>query len=299
MSHLVAAALRVLRRRPGSWIAGLLLGTLALTSLGSAALAHRADSATAPGTPLAAVQLCTASSDVTGCRGRAVTPRQQEDVRRLLEGLRPGVGAIDYVSAQEGKRRFDTVQRGSEPHADVAVDQIAPAFHVALDDPSDVARVRADLDGLPGVQRVLNITPQSAYAADGLTRLMWAGLGLTAVLSTAWMLGSAATVAHLALVVRRRLQIAREAGARPGRLRAPFRIAAAATAVAAATVASGLLFALVQWVLPRLDASHGGVVAALARLDGGDVLHALPWVWALAALGVLPGVLASRRHVRP
>lgn len=292
MRFTLAAARRMLRQHAGALLGLALIAGLTLSGVAIGVLAHRAaqqTSANQPG-PHATVVLCGDRSAASSCSAGAATAAQRSDVDRVLgaAGAVRSHALVPAAAAASRARTIDApVQSGPAAFAD--------SYDVTLTSPRQYDALTGDVDGLPGVDRVVDRRTTTAGTRDDLRALRWGAAGVAVLGALLWTLLGAAVVRGLADATRHRIAIARDVGATARALRAPLVLAVALPAVLGAALAGGASVAAVTLG----EGASSAAVAALGRLDGGDVVRTLPWIVVPAVLaGVWPGAFSARRRVR-
>jgi cell division transport system permease protein len=227
-----------------------------------------------------------------------VTDEQRTDIRSTLRGL-PVVRDVQYESRREAYRRY-LLQFKDQPEllAVASEETLSESYRVKLHDPTQYATVASALDGVPGIDEVVDQKAILDKLFGVLTGLRNAALALAAVQLIAAALLISNTIRVTAHARRHETAIMRLVGATRLQVQLPFLIEGVVAGLAGSIIAVGLLAAGKGLVLDR----------ALRPLFGGGVLPQIHWsdialqLPVLAALGVAiagsASLLTARRYVR-
>ncbi|WP_432547953.1 permease-like cell division protein FtsX [Kineococcus sp. SYSU DK004] len=242
--------------------------------------------------------LCGPESLPANCPAGAVTAAQRDAVRAELTtgSLAPLVDEVFYESQAQAYDNF--VEQVDPTLAEnVTPDQLPESFRVRLVEPDRYDEVRQAFVGYPGVEDVPDqraVLGPLFSALDGATLV---ALVLAALMLVCAVLLVSTTIRLAAFSRRREVGIMRLVGASRWLILLPFVLEGIIATVLGAALASGALWALVEFGLGEVQ----------ARPDFTTRLVAVPEVlWptmpAMFAVGVLLAVLASlvslRRHLR-
>ena len=227
-----------------------------------------------------------------------VSDEQRRDIRSQILAL-PVVDRVSYESQQEAYRRY-LLQFKDQPDLLAAASQsdLPESYRVKLKDPTQFATVASALNGVPGVEEVVDQKAILDKLFGVLNGLRNAALALAAVQLIAAALLISNTVRVSAFARRQETAIMRLVGATRLQIQLPFLLEGVVAGLAGALVAVGILAGGKAFVLDRaLQPLFGGGV--LPTIHWSDVLAQLP---VLTALGVLISAVASlltaRRYAR-
>jgi cell division transport system permease protein len=227
-----------------------------------------------------------------------VTDQQRTDVESALRAL-PVVRDVGYETKAEALRRYQ-LQYENQPDLLAAgtLDNLPESFRVKLHDPTQFETVRSAIDGMPGIDEVVDQKAVLDKLFGVLGGLRDAALALAVIQLVAAALLISNTVRLTAFARRQETALMRLVGASRLQIQLPFLIEGAVAGLAGAVIAVGIL-AVGKSVL--LDGK-------LAPLFGSGVLPVVHWssvavqLPVLAVCGVLiagaASLLTVRRYVR-
>jgi cell division transport system permease protein len=227
-----------------------------------------------------------------------VTDQQRSEVQSVLRGL-PVVRDVTYESKEEAYRRY-LLQFKDQPDllAVATVDDLPESYRVKLRDPTQFAAVASAVDGLPGIDQVVD---QKAIL-DKLFGVLGGLRDAAIVLALAQLVAAALLIANTvrmtAFARRQETSLMRLVGASQLQIQAPFILEGVVSGLIGAVIAVGILAVGKGTLLDH----------KLQPLFGGGVLPVVHWSSVVAQLPVLAlfGVLIAgaaslvtvRRYVR-
>ncbi|GAB3223869.1 permease-like cell division protein FtsX [Kineococcus gypseus] len=236
--------------------------------------------------------LCGRDSPQEACPAGGITTEQRDAVRAQLEAS-PLVDEVFYESQQDAYENF--LEQYDDPAIteNVTAEQLPESFRVRLVDPSRYAEIREQFVGAPGVEQVPDdravLGPLFA-AMDGATRV---AIGLAALMLLCSVLLVSTTIRLTAFSRRREVSIMRLVGASRALIQLPFVLEGVIASLVGAVLASGVLYALVEYGVGRL----GDRPDFTTRLvETGDVLW--PTAPLMLGVGVVFAVFASLVSLR-
>lgn len=244
--------------------------------------------------------LCTKDSTaVASCSAGAVTPAQQDQVKRDLESMKPLVETIYYESPQQAYDRFKSQFKNSPYLSDISVDSMPASYRVKLSDPNRYDEVVAAIDGSPGVEAISDQRKVLDTFFKLLNVLSFGAVGLAGLMVICSVLLISTTVRQVAFSRRRQVEIMRLVGASSTTIYLPFIVEVMLAALVGAALASGVLWLMVEKGVSDLfnRAGSGGDVISLIGVS--DVWHVVPWLLGGAAvLSLVVSWFSIRRQVR-
>ena len=237
------------------------------------------------------VFLCGPVSTQEDCPTGAVTSAQRDALRGQLEAS-PLVDRVFYESQQDAYDNF-LEQFDDAITENVTPDQLPESFRVRLTDPSRYQEVREQFSGQPGVEDVPDdravLGPLFA-AMDGATRV---ALGLAALMLVCSVLLVSTTIRLTAFSRRREVSIMRLVGASRALIQLPFVLEGVIASLVGAVLASGALYALVEFGVGRLRERPDFTTRLV---ETSDVLF--PTAPVMLGVGVVFAVVASLLSLR-
>ena len=222
---------------------------------------------------------------------------------RLAQELkaRPEVASVEYVSAEEGLKRF-AVQLG--PHKDllegVRENPLPAVLQITLTPDSPMPNLRAFLLGSGLVSEVITGRPWLSRL-DTLTKVfheLAVAFGLLLFLGVVLLVSN---ITRLMVHVRRNeLEVMELVGASSGYIRRPFLIESLLQSLGAAVLATSLIWLIFQVLAAPATLPLGLNLSGILAFRFGEVLMILALVAAAAAmLGCFLGVGRARSRKRP
>ncbi|MGI4895452.1 MAG: permease-like cell division protein FtsX [Janthinobacterium lividum] len=235
--------------------------------------------------------LCGAESSATECPGGAVTDEQRDTVRDQLQAS-PLVAEVFYESQQEAYQNFRK-QIDSSFADDVTADQLPESFRVRLKDPQRYEEIRDAFAIAPGVEQVPDQRAILGPLFAALNGATFVALALAALMLVCAVMLVSTTIRLTAFSRRRETSIMRLVGASRLLIQLPFVLEGVIATIIGAALASGALYAMVEYGVGRLRARPDFTT----RLVGAhEVLtQALPLMF---GVGFLVAILASLVSLR-
>ncbi|WP_432504873.1 permease-like cell division protein FtsX [Kineococcus arenarius] len=235
--------------------------------------------------------LCGEVSTAEDCPAGPITTEQRDALREQLQAS-PLVAQVFYESQQEAYESF--LEMYDESFAEnVTPDQLPESFRVRLTEADRYEEVRAQFAGQPGVEDVPDqravLDPLFA-AMDGATRV---AIGLAALMLLCSVLLVSTTIRLTAFSRRRETSIMRLVGASRALIQLPFVLEGVVASFVGAVLASGALYALVEFGVGRLQERPGFTTRLV---ETADVLW--PTAPVLLGVGVVFSVIASLLSLR-
>lgn len=235
--------------------------------------------------------LCGNDSPADSCPGGAITSAQRDTLQNELQSS-PLVSQVFYESQEQA---YDNFLEQFDPTvtANVTADQLPESFRVQLNDSSRYEEIRTQFAGTAGVEDIPDdravLGPLFA-ALDGATKV---ALGLAALMLLCSVLLVSTTIRLTAFSRRRETSIMRLVGASRLLIQLPFVLEGVIASLVGAVLASGALWAMVEFGIGRLRERPDFTTRLI---DTSDVLF--PTAPAMLAVGVLFAVLASLISLR-
>lgn len=235
--------------------------------------------------------LCGNDSPADSCPGGAITSAQRDTLQNQLQSS-PLVSQVFYESQEQAYGNF-LEQFDPTVTANVTADQLPESFRVQLNDSSRYEEIRTQFAGTAGVEDIPDdravLGPLFA-ALDGATKV---ALGLAALMLLCSVLLVSTTIRLTAFSRRRETSIMRLVGASRLLIQLPFVLEGVIASLVGAVLASGALWAMVEFGIGRLRERPDFTTRLI---DTSDVLF--PTAPAMLAVGVLFAVLASLISLR-
>ncbi|WP_337062478.1 permease-like cell division protein FtsX [Kineococcus sp. G2] len=235
--------------------------------------------------------LCGEVSSEENCPTGAVTAEQRDALRAQLEAS-PLVDRVFYESQQEAYENF-LEQYDDSLTENVTPDALPESFRVRLTQPDRYEEIRDQFAGQPGVEDVPDqraILGPLFAAMDGATRV---AIGLAALMLLCSVLLVSTTIRLTAFSRRRETSIMRLVGASRALIQLPFVLEGVVASFVGAVLASGALYALVEFGVGRLSDRPDFTTRLV---ETSDVLW--PTAPVLVGVGVVFAVAASLLSLR-
>jgi len=235
--------------------------------------------------------LCGDDSPADTCPGGSITSTQRDALQTQLQSS-PLVAQVFYESQEQA---YDNFLEQFDPTvtANVTADQLPESFRVRLNDSSRYEEIRTQFAGSAGVEDVPDdravLGPLFA-ALDGATKV---ALGLAALMLLCSVLLVSTTIRLTAFSRRRETSIMRLVGASRLLIQLPFVLEGVIASLVGAVLASGALWAMVEFGIGRLRERPDFTTRLI---DTSDVLF--PTAPAMLAVGILFAVVASLISLR-
>lgn len=235
--------------------------------------------------------LCGDESLATSCPGGAVTDAQRTALRDALTAD-PLVERVYYESKQEAYQNFkETTAPGLSDN--VTADQLPESFRVKLKEPSRYLELTAAYQDYPGVEEIPDqraILQPLFTVLDTATRV---SLGLAALMLICSMMLVSTTIRLTAFSRRRETTIMRLVGASRALIQLPFVLEGVVASLVGGVLASGALWAMVNFGVSRLQSRPGFTTRLIST---HDVLTETGPI--IVAVGVVFAVIASLFSLR-
>jgi len=235
--------------------------------------------------------LCGDDSPADACPGGSITSSQRDALQDQLQSS-PLVSQVFYESQEQA---YDNFLEQFDPTvtANVTADQLPESFRVQLNDSSRYEEIRTQFAGTAGVEDIPDdravLGPLFA-ALDGATKV---ALGLAALMLLCSVLLVSTTIRLTAFSRRRETSIMRLVGASRLLIQLPFVLEGVIASLVGAVLASGALWAMVEFGIGRLRERPDFTTRLI---DTSDVIF--PTAPAMLAVGVLFAVVASLISLR-
>ncbi|MCE0486525.1 permease-like cell division protein FtsX [Ornithinimicrobium sediminis] len=293
-----------LRRNTAMFVSVVLVTMVSLFFLGVGLLAQ-AQVDTAKGYWYDRVQvsifLCTpTTTEVASCAAGGATATQRDQLRTDLDGLQPLVQDYWYESNAQAYERFREQFRNSPVLESIPQEAIPESFRVQLADPTKYDVVAGAFQGAPGVESVEDQRELVDKLFTFLNVVSVAAVGLAGAMVLCAVLLISTTIRLTAWSRRRETGIMRLVGASAFTIHTPFVVETVLATLLGAALATGLLWAMVEYgitgFLTELLAGESGLVSLVGTADLWLITPVL--VGGAVLLAVLTSWLALRRYVR-
>jgi cell division transport system permease protein len=238
--------------------------------------------------------LCTAKSDLPNCTTGAVTAAQRTQIRSELDAMKPLVRTVYVESQQEAYNRLRAQYKDNPSYREITADQMPESFRVQLSDPTRYDVITSAFVGAPGVGDVQDQRRILDPLFNVLRGLSFGALGLAALMVLCSVLLVATTIRQTAFSRRRETGIMRLVGASAFNIQLPFILETLIATLVGATLAVGILWAMVRYGIGYL-----GRRVPINFISTADLWLVAPWLVAAAAgLAILTAWLTLRRYLR-
>ncbi|NAZ82888.1 ABC transporter permease [Kineococcus sp. R8] len=241
------------------------------------------------------VFLCGEESLAQNCPEGAVTAAQRDAIRTQLT-TSPLVAQVFYESQADAYENFRETADESLV-ANITADQLPESFRVRLTDPERYEEIRAQMLGVPGVEDVPDDRKVLGPLFSALDAATLVALGLAALMLVCTVLLVSTTIRLTAFSRRRETSIMRLVGASRLLIQLPFVLEGVVATLLGAALASGALWALVEYGLGRV----GDRPDFTTRLVGTQevLTQAMPLMFAVGfLLAVVASLISLRRWLR-
>ncbi|WP_380170570.1 permease-like cell division protein FtsX [Kineococcus sp. DHX-1] len=237
------------------------------------------------------VFLCGDTSPTDRCPSGSITDAQRTALREQLQAD-PRVERVYYESQQQA---LDNFKEQSTPAVtdNLTADQLPESFRIRLNDPQQYKEVSADYETAVGVE---DVPDQRAILQPLFTVLDVAtniALGLAALMLLCSMMLVSTTIRLTAFSRRRETTIMRLVGASRALIQLPFVLEGVVASLIGGVLASGALWAMVNFGVSRLQ-NRPGFTTRL--IDTSDVLTQTGPV--IIGVGVVFAIIASLFSLR-
>jgi cell division transport system permease protein len=215
-----------------------------------------------------------------------VSPTQQQALLQKIQAM-PQVSGVEYVSKEQALAIFQRLFKDQQDLVSTASAEALPAsFKVSLTDPELYKTVAAQLQGEPGIDRIVDQHElvDKVFKVTSLLRNGVLIVGILMLISSAFLI---ANTVRLGLFARRKeIGIMKLVGATNWFIRIPFIIEGIVQGLIGAVLAIFVLMILKQvYINPEY-----GLIQFLPWVQTSDVIVIVP---ILLAVGVLVAVIAS------
>jgi len=251
-----------------------------------------------------AIYLCSENPESTNCatgadgKYQAASEEQTKGIQQVLDSaeLKPYVQHWEYESQDEAFKNFQE-QFGNRSLADsVKPDQLPASFRVKLVDPEKYQVINERFSSLPGVDTVVDQRQYLDTVFSVINAASLVAVIIALVMLACAVLLVATTIRLSAFTRRRETGIMRLVGASKTVIQTPFVLEGVIAAAVGAVLASGVLWAVLQFVVQDRLAQEN---ASMAFIDPTEMLWVAP---ALLVLGVLlawgSSLLTLRRYLK-
>ena len=251
-----------------------------------------------------AIYLCSPNPESARCSTDdagaylAATPEQTQGIQDVLDSpeLKPYVENWQYESTQDAFKNFQE-QFGNRSLADsVTADQLPASFRVKLVDPEKYQVINERFSSLPGVDTVVDQRQYLDTVFSVINAASLVAVIIALVMLACAVLLVATTIRLSAFTRRRETGIMRLVGASKTVIQTPFVLEGVLAAAIGAVLASGVLWAVLQFVVQDRLAQDN---VSMAFIDAREMLWVGP---GLLVVGVLlawiSSLLTLRRYLK-
>lgn len=251
-----------------------------------------------------AVYLCNSTSVSPNCPVGAdgaatpVTEQQRTAVEDALKSdeLKQYVAMYEYESPEDAYKHFQE-QFGNSSMADsVKPDQLPASFRIKLVDPEKYQIINERFSTMPGVDQVADQRQYLDKVFQLINVASIVAVIIAGVMIVCAVLLVATTIRLSAFTRRRETGIMRLVGASKSVIQLPFVLEGVIAAAIGAILASGVLWAVLQFVVTdRLAAENPGI----AFIDASEMLWVAPLLILIGVLlAGLSSLLTLRRYLK-
>jgi cell division transport system permease protein len=300
VAHEIWAALR---RNVGMAVSVLLVTFVSLMFVGSAALLQMQVSQIKTywyDRVQVSIFLCTQASErpTCGALGQGVTEQQKRAIEAELHNGPTSryVDEVYYESSQEAYERFLEEFDGSAVEGNLTPDQMPESYRVKLADPDQylvVSQAVQNMQGVDQVQDQSSLLNKLFSLLNGLTAI---AIGFGALMLAAAVLLIGTTVRLIAASRRREVEIMRLVGASRLLIQLPFLLEVTLIVLAGAILASGALWAGVQF---GVDGYLNQQLQVIEYISAGAMLWVAPGLLILGiVIGGVSSLLTTHRYLQ-
>jgi cell division transport system permease protein len=194
----------------------------------------------------------------------------------------PMVAEKKYESKEEAHRRFQTLYQDSPDFLkSVQPGQLPESFRVRLKNPEAYNQFAASIDGVPGIQDVVDQGQMLDDLFDVFGTLQVAALVVASVMAIAALLLVGNTIQVAAYSKRREVAVMKLVGASNWFIQAPFVLEAVVAGVIGAVIGWGFLFAIKEFLF---DGPLKQLTTIITPIQMSNVLIQLPLMAGVGAL---------------
>lgn len=209
--------------------------------------------------------MCGDESLPTNCPGGAITDAQRDTLRAALTAD-PLVERVYYESKAEAFKNFKDMSSPAISD-NVTADQLPESFRIKLKDPSRYQELSAEFATYAGVEEIPDqraILQPLFTVLDTATRV---SLGLAALMLICSMMLVSTTIRLTAFSRRRETTIMRLVGASRALIQLPFVLEGVVASLIGGVLASGALWAMVNFGVSRLQSRPGFTTRLISTHD--------------------------------
>jgi cell division transport system permease protein len=243
------------------------------------------------------VFLCSADSTNRLCVAGPATTVDEDAIRAVLDNgsVAELIETWEYESAQEAFDRFMASDESGQ-FSYLTPEQIGASFRIKLNDPSQYEVVADALEGLPGVDVVVDQREIFAELFRFLNAATFVAAGLAGVMLLTAVLLITTTIRLSALSRKRETSIMRMVGSSRMLIQAPFMLEGAVAATIGALLASTALWVGVKYFLHDWLRQS---VPWINYIGAEDVMRVAPWLLAVAAgLALVSSAVTIGKYTR-
>lgn len=245
-----------------------------------------------------AIYMCSSVDESATCSGEAATQEQIDEVRSILdEGtLAPLIRDYTFDDSQTAYEKavelIDPALQGI-----LQPDQINASFFINLNDQNQSEVIAERFAGVAGVQTVEDQMRYLEPLFDALTIASYLAIGIAALMLIAAVLLIATTIRLSAFARRREIGIMRLVGASNRFIQTPFVLEGVLAALIGSAMASGAVWAIVEFGVNGYLRGRIGFVTSWVGLS--DIAIVIPVIVAVGVvLAALSAGFAIRRWLR-
>ena len=245
------------------------------------------------------VAFCAKNSNSPNCVGGQATEQQERAVEKVIAGS-DYVDSYRYRTRQEAYEGFRATHTDREGRPDaisneITVADMPTAYWVKLKDPDDTDALVSQVQGLQGVEQVVNLREELAPVYKTLNVLKWLALGGASLLVLAAVLQVSNTIRLAAMARRREIGIMRLVGASSVYIQLPFVLEVVFSAVLGALLACSSIYVVMAFFVPWLR----GHLKIWPWIDWSAALSAMVQLGLIALLlSVIPTLLMTRKYLK-
>lgn len=245
-----------------------------------------------------AVFLCSDDYSSSTCASGAVTDPQREAIRAMLDSpeVKSYVESYEYESKDQALQHFKEQFQNSPIVDTVTADQLPESFRLKLIDPQKYEVVNELFSSMPGVEVVVDQRELLEKIFSVINMASLASLAVAVVMIICAVLLVATTIRMSAFSRRRETGIMRLVGASKTVIQLPFLMEGVIAAAIGGLLASGVLWAIVKFVVEgRLAVDYPDT----AFVGTHELLLVAPLLILLGiALAAVSSMLTLRRYLK-
>lgn len=245
-----------------------------------------------------AVFLCDENSASLTCADGPVTDAQRDEIKTALDSemLKPYIDTYDYESKDQALAHFREQFKNSPIVDSVTAGQLPESFRVSLIDPEKYGVVNEVFSSMSGVDVVVDQRELLETIFSMITIASYVALGIAGVMIVCAVLLIATTIRLSAYSRRLETGIMRLVGASKTAIQLPFVLEGVIAALIGAVMASGVLWAMTEFLIDgKLAKDHPGT----AFISTGEVFLIAPGLLLLGALlAGVSSIVTLRRYLK-